>query len=160
VSAIFPEAVFLHVVRDGRAVAHSLMLQDWWLGRQGPEHWRWGPLTPEDHDLWTQSGQSLTVLAGLQWKLLMANIAEQSASLGRRYCEVRYEDLVRDPDSVMTQILDWAELPVSPAFSREVRSVPFRDANTAWRREMDAAEQDKLNRFLGPALARFGYECT
>ena len=34
--AVFPEARFVHVVRDGRAVASSLVQQPWWPGFGGP----------------------------------------------------------------------------------------------------------------------------
>ncbi len=42
---IFPEAVFIHFVRDGRAVANSLTQVTWWDGWQGPQNWRLGSLT-------------------------------------------------------------------------------------------------------------------
>ena len=45
--AVFPDARFVNVVRDGRAVANSWLQMDWWLGYRGPEHWHFGPLSPE-----------------------------------------------------------------------------------------------------------------
>ena len=34
--AAFPEARFIHMVRDGRAVANSWLQTSWWTGYQGP----------------------------------------------------------------------------------------------------------------------------
>jgi len=39
-----PEARFIHVIRDGRAVANSWLQMPWWLGYGGPERWQWDPL--------------------------------------------------------------------------------------------------------------------
>ena len=43
---VFPEARFVHVVRDGRAVANSFLQMPWWRGYEGPDAWGWGPLPP------------------------------------------------------------------------------------------------------------------
>lgn len=59
--AIFPEARFRHVIRDGRAVANSLIQMSWWSGFGGPENWKWGQLSDEDLSAWkrlTVPGQS------------------------------------------------------------------------------------------------------
>jgi len=45
---IFEDARFVHIVRDGRAVASSLLHVDFWRGWQGPHGWRAGLLSPED----------------------------------------------------------------------------------------------------------------
>ncbi len=42
--AVFPESRFVHVVRDGRAVANSWLQMPWWLGYRGPENWHFGRL--------------------------------------------------------------------------------------------------------------------
>lgn len=68
---VFPRARFIHVVRDGRAVANSLLQMPWWDGYQGPDRWRLGPLSPDDQRLWERHGRSFVVLAGLYWRLLV-----------------------------------------------------------------------------------------
>jgi hypothetical protein len=49
---IFPDAKFIHVYRDGRAVANSFLTVNWWSGWRGPSNWRWGELTPEQKERW------------------------------------------------------------------------------------------------------------
>jgi hypothetical protein len=34
--AVFPEARFIHVIRDGRPVANSLLQMSWWTATKGP----------------------------------------------------------------------------------------------------------------------------
>jgi hypothetical protein len=43
---IFPDAKFIHILRDGRAVANSYINVPFWWGWRGLANWRWGPLTP------------------------------------------------------------------------------------------------------------------
>src|SRR5579872_155452 len=68
---IFPDALFVHILRDGRAVANSMLDTDFWNGYQGPEQWRWGTLDRAQARAWEESGKSFVALAGLQWKILM-----------------------------------------------------------------------------------------
>ena len=49
---IFEDASFIHIVRDGRAVASSLLHVDFWRGWYGPHGWRAGLLSPEDQAAW------------------------------------------------------------------------------------------------------------
>jgi hypothetical protein len=55
---IFPDARFVHIVRDGRAVANSFLQMDWWTGYESPEKWYLGPLSDEDEKAWRESGKS------------------------------------------------------------------------------------------------------
>ncbi len=155
---VFPGARFINVIRDGRAVAWSLLNVPWWLGWRGPEKWRWGNLEEEDRDIWERSGKSFFVLAGLQWKILMENLREKGASIGDRYLEIRYEDLVASPMEVISQMLQWADLSIDPKFIDEVKRLSKYDANQKWKEQVDDVQKRAFDSLLGPALDRFGYE--
>ncbi len=75
---IFPSARFIHVVRDGRAVANSWLQMPWWRGFEGPDHWQWGPLPPKLEAAWEELGRSFVVLAGLLWQLLIELVRQRS----------------------------------------------------------------------------------
>ena len=49
---IFEDAKFIHMLRDGRAVASSLLHVNFWRGWYGPQSWRAGLLSPEDQATW------------------------------------------------------------------------------------------------------------
>src|SRR5919107_63797 len=66
---IFPDAKFVHIVRDGRAVASSVLHVDFWRGWRGPQGWNAGMLSPEDEAVWEATGRSFVALAGIQWQL-------------------------------------------------------------------------------------------
>lgn len=154
---IFPDALYINVVRDGRAVAWSLMNVYFWQGWRGPAQWRWGPLCEEDQELWERSDKSFFVLAGLQWKILMANHAEQGAAVGERYHEVRYEHLVARPQETLQAVLDFAALESSGELRAAIERRDIRDSNVKWKAEVPERQQELFQQLLGPTLERYGY---
>jgi len=153
----FPDARYLHVVRDGRAVAASLLRVGFWEGWRGPAQWRWGPLDAADATLWERSGASFAVLAGLQWKLLVRNIRAAGEALGERYREVRYEEFVADRFAVLPEVLEWAGLAGDERFRRRVAAFALRSADEKWRETLPEQEQQLLQEAIGADLQEFGY---
>lgn len=87
IAELFPEARFVHLLRDGRDVAASLVAagQEWardWAPTRVAEAAR----TWQDH-----------VVA-----------ARAARSAGRPYLEVRYEDLLKDPVGSLVQLFEFA----------------------------------------------------
>jgi hypothetical protein len=157
--AVFPQARFVHVVRDGRAVASSLVQQPWWGGFGGPEAWGFGPLPDADAALWLESGRSFPVLAGLEWKLLMEAFAEAQQRLpAESWLELRYEDIVEHPREPVGRLLSHLGLDWTDGFERAFDSLEFTPSRAgAYRDELSAADVQMLERALGPALRAHGY---
>jgi len=156
---LFEDGRFLHIYRDGRAVAASTMKVGFWRGREGPGKWRWGPLSPEHEAAWEASGRSLAVLAGIQWMLLMdaAEAAIRSVPPERLFT-LRYEDLCAAPGTRMREVAGFCGLEYHPDFERAVRSFEPRNANFKWRRELSPADRSRLEALLAGHLERYGYE--
>lgn len=158
VSEIFPEARFIHVLRDGRAVANSLLDCDFWLGYRGPQQWRWGSLVGNYRNEWEISGQSFVTLAGLQWKILMDAFERARGLLpSSRYMEVRYEHLVADPHAVLRDVLSFCRLPASPAFESAVSTFPMESADFKWKTQLSDRQRAELDAVLGDHLADWGF---
>jgi hypothetical protein len=83
-----PEARFIHIIRDGRDVALSV------------------------RPLWFAPGKDIRTLA-LDWKQYIAKTRELSRQV-RSYLEVRYEDLVRDPQRELTKLCHFIKLEYDP----------------------------------------------
>jgi hypothetical protein len=158
--AVFPEARFVHVVRDGRAVASSLIQQPWWAGFGGPENWTFGPLPGPDAELWHESGRSFAVLAGLEWKLLMEAFAAARGRLPEQsWLELRYEDVVARPREQIERLLAHLGLPWNDGFDRAFAALELTpDRADAYRHELSARDVEMLDRALAPALAAHGYQ--
>lgn len=84
IQEILPEARFVHIIRDGRAV--TLSIKDLWFG-------------PNDADE-----------AARFWTARIAEGREQAPGLSH-YMEVRYEDIVTDPEPHLKRICKFLDLP-------------------------------------------------
>jgi hypothetical protein len=83
---LLPEARFVHLIRDGRAWARSIL--GLWIG----------PDTIEG--------------CAREWVAVIDKARRQAAQLpAGRYLELRYEDLVREPDASLRRVADLLELP-------------------------------------------------
>jgi hypothetical protein len=158
-AAVFPEAKFIHVVRDGRAVANSWLQMEWWEGFNGPDHWQWGPLPAAYAKEWHREGDSFPVLAGLLWKLLIdAHDAAASSVAPSSWLEVRYEDLIASPRDAFTRMLDFSGLPADQRFSKALAEVQFDSGRSdAFRRDLGAETVATLTRTLAGHLRQRGY---
>ena len=74
----FPDALFVHIIRDPRDIALSLDKRGW--TRPLPWH--------RDKAL---------IAAGLYWEWIVRKGRKLGSKLGRNYLEIRYEDLVKLP---------------------------------------------------------------
>jgi omega-hydroxy-beta-dihydromenaquinone-9 sulfotransferase len=158
---IFSDAKFIHIVRDGRAVASSLMhISSWqWRGWYGPYSWRYGPLSPEDQTTWEASERSFAVLAGLQWRIHTRAIESARRELDpRRFLQVRYEDFCAQPAETCQQVVEFSELPDSPSFRRHVQAAAIKDMTNRWRADLSEQQQRMLNDVLGDDLRRYCYD--
>jgi Sulfotransferase family len=159
VGAVLPEARFINVVRDGRAVVASGLQAPWWRGHQGPERWPWGPLPPAYAAEWEASGRSFVVLAGLGWKMLMdAYATARDLVPAGQWLDVRFEDVLARPRSCFEEMLDLMGLDEDKTFTRALSRTRFTvDRRDAFRRELGPAAVELLERSLADHLRLWGY---
>jgi len=81
----FPNAQFIHIIRDARDVALSLDKRSW----SRPLPW---------------DGKKSLLAAGLYWEWIVRKGRLLGAKLGSNYMEVRYEDLVQRPREILALI--------------------------------------------------------
>lgn len=155
---IFPDARFVAVSRDGRAVAVSGFLTPWFNGWRGPENWAWGRLTREQRERWEAHNRSFLVLAGLAWEKLMKAQREASRRIpDDDFLEIRYEDLCRQPLRTFRSIAEFGSLRWTLEFERVVRGFTFQNGNDKWRRLLLASQQKMLSDCLSDALREYGF---
>lgn len=146
----FPEAVFVHVVRDPRDVAASLRDVEW-----GPDG---------------------LVAAADRWRRWVVRGRRQLGALGPgRHIELRYEELAAEPERVLRSLLPTLGLPWDaavldhPARAAELLATTpaatdhgsLREPVTAglrdWRRDMPAGDVAVVEAVVGRALVDLGY---
>lgn len=158
-SAVYPQARYVHVIRDGRAVANSWLQMGWWDGYRGPDNWYLGPLTQGERQAWEDSGRSFAVLAGLGWKVLIEALEQACAATpAGLWLDVRMEDLIEDPRGQMANIMAFLELPWDEHYESGFRRHTFQASRgEAWKRDLGPFHISELERIIGEPLQRHGY---
>jgi len=165
VRAIFPEAKIIHVVRDGRDVACSMV-----PGCGGKE---WAHLKPPS---WKQLFLCYEgpLRCALAWKEVMEIALQDLAEVP--HLQIRYEDLIRDPPGTARSLLTYLGLQEHPAvmeFCDKIQDTTlnsyhaqhqvrwYRDDHRRrvgrWRENLSEEEQGIINHLLAPLLIRLGY---
>jgi hypothetical protein len=157
--AAFPGSRYVHVVRDGRAVANSWLQMPWYDGHRGPDEWLFGPLPPAYREEWEASGRSFVVLAGLAWKMLVDAFETARRAVGaERWLELRYEDVLADPGATFARALEFLGLDWEPRFAQALARYRFHgERSQAFRRDLGPEAVALLDASLGDHLTRFGY---
>ena len=155
---VFDNAKFIHVIRDGRAVANSLINVGFWRGWEGPEKWRWGPLSAIHQDEWKNHNQSFIVLAAIQWKILMDAVEKAKEHLEKScILEVRYEELCSNPISLFKEVVKFCEIEWNDYFEAKLKKYNLRNTNTKYKKELSLQQQKELSSVLDGYLKKFGY---
>ncbi len=153
---LFPSARYVHLVRDGRDAALSFLAlpagvsaRSWALPRDAAE-----------------------------FACLWRTDVVAARALGRevgpgRYLEVRYEELVADPEGTLRRICDFASLPWEPRMLEypgavDVAAKPhqqrLRRAPTpglrSWRKQMAPRDAARFEAIAGDVLAACGYDVS
>jgi len=139
IATAYPDAWYIHIIRDGRDVVRSQVVAPW--GTNDPadaaRNWVWAVRQVRRH----------------RWRL-------------DRYREVRYEDLVEDPVGQTTALLEWMGLPVDgevaagikERIGHEMARYGATDQVGAGKwTQMTTADLRKIHEVAGDLLAELGY---
>lgn len=151
IAGAFPEARFVHIIRDGRDVALSLLQMEW--------------------------APDTIVETARFWKVRVDAGRAAGAELGAgRYAELRYEDFLEDPEGETKRISSFLGLEFQESmldYSSNAKqilqqsNVPHRhqgllDKPTKgrrdWRTQMEERDIALFETIAGPTLTSFGYE--
>jgi hypothetical protein len=151
---LFPEARFVHVVRDGRDVALSM--------RRASATW----------DPTMGVGLSMEFRAEA-WRRQVASIRMHRERLGDRYREIRYEDMRADPVAAMRALFDFSDIPYDDRMLEEIKAATelssygetprrsgFRGGGSGrgWQDSFSWREARSFERVAGDLLDDLGYE--
>lgn len=151
INKIYPNAQFIHIVRDGRDVANSVIKMPW-----GPKD----------------------IIAAGEWWDSNVRLGRRMGSIigERRYMEVKYEDLVENPEKELIRICGF----IGEEFSTEMlkyhekskESIPIErkeqhynsdrpptsSRTYAWKREMSSSDVALFSNYGAGSLSEMGYE--
>jgi hypothetical protein len=162
VAAVFPEARFVHVYRDGRSVANSYLQVPWWRGYRGVPQWSFGDLSEQERREWEATDHSWTYLAGLEWKRLMGSFEAARAEIEpQRWLDLRYEDLVARPKEETAAVLRFTGLEPWDGLDATLSRLGVSEGRKdAYRDELRPEDVSLLESMLASTLARWGYAAS
>ncbi|HEX4746472.1 MAG TPA: sulfotransferase [Gaiellaceae bacterium] len=154
--ALFPDAQYVHLIRDGRDAALSFLDMP-----EGTFTRTWAhPTTPAQFAcLWRREVRAARALGGRVGAM--------------RYHEARYEALVSEPEATVQAICTFAEIPFEPAMldysgSVDVSTKPHQQrlltpptrGVRSWRDDMSPEDAAAFGAVAGDLLAELGYESS
>src|SRR4051794_11198315 len=147
----FPDARFVEIVRDGRAVALSLANVDWWPDSVV----EWCGMTPRQ---WETGGRDPWELCARTWvEELHATEKGLAGVPERQRLSISYEQLVRDPTTTLKGVAVFAGVDPAVPGREWLDGVSFPDRNEAWRQRLDPAAVDTIEAIEAEDLKRHGY---
>lgn len=157
---IFPNAKFINIVRDGRAVANSWLQMHWWGGYRGPSQWLWRDLNSTEYKEWGQYSHSYSYLAGMSWKILMdAFHAAEKELDSSNYLKIRYEDILENPKSSFKAMLNFCELDWSRKFNAKFeRQVIKPGRSRAFENDLTFEQLKEVEAPMLALLKDYGYK--
>lgn len=156
---IFPDAKFIHVIRDGRAMSNSMINVEFWRGWEGPQNWRWGMLNEEYQNEWEKYDESFVILAAIEWKILIDAVEKAKRGIQQsQFFEIKYEKLMSEPIKVFKEVIDFCELDWTTCFESKIEKFELKNMNYKWKENLPETQKKMLNEFLNDYLKRYGYE--
>lgn len=154
--ALFPEAYFVHLLRDGRAVAASILkrrrqdnnsLKQWW-GVQ-PPGWK------------SMRSEPPLKQAAWMWTQCLSRIRDDASVLPNgHFLELEYEALARSPERELRRFFAFADLEPQEFFTTEHQQQleKVRPPQDSWQTRLEDDQIALLEDVLAPTLQRCGYE--
>lgn len=136
IASLFPDCKIVHIVRDPRDVAVSLLQMPW-----GPNN---------------------VVVAAFDWNRKVKNLRDFGAQIGPdRYLEIRYEDLLRRARQTMSHMMRFVCGTVDEAklerFVDEMDRNPLRNNSGNWRGKLSAYKVQLMEAAAREQMADSGY---
>jgi len=166
---VFPDAKFIHVIRDGRDVACSLLKKPWHVEssagsqKREPGGYLYGPYPHfyierervDEYICTTDLHRCIWV-----WKRHVEKGKELEKMLSPSdFNTVRYEELVQQPSAVVKKLLLFLEEYTIRGYERamEVARTAHADSVGRWRKELDEKALELIYREAGDLLREYGY---
>jgi hypothetical protein len=150
-SAIFPGARYVHLVRDGREVAQSLSTVEWW-----DEHtvW-WDGRTPLEME---RAGEARLAICARNWVREVQELRVQLAPVDRSQLLVlRFEELLRDPLHHLERVVSFLGVDFPAGYRSAIETLGLRPVRARWASDWDTDQLASVLEAAQPTLHELGY---
>lgn len=127
--SIFPDAVFINIVREPLPTINSWLNVEFWQDKGKNQLWWTGAYTAQEEDWAQKNADKPELLAAMQYKKLMDITAMEIKEHNANCLTIRYEDFVSNPTAVINSILDFSNLGSSPRVENYLQSIKIYNQN-------------------------------
>jgi LPS sulfotransferase NodH len=150
-----PDALFVHILRDGRDIALSLMKME------GFRPFPW-------------AGQRGLLETALYWKWMVETGRHLGRQIPQDYIEIHYEELVTNPGDVLTRLGNFLDHDLDYDRIQSARLGRLRESNSSflgsgedtknpvnrWQEKLSQEQVKELEAIIGATLQEFGYRLS
>ncbi len=148
---IFPAARYVHLIRDGREVAQSLSVVEWWDAHRV---W-WDGRTPAEME---RAGEPRLAVCARNWVREEQELQLQLAAIdSHRLLVLRFEELLRDPHRHLERCTQFLGVQFSSAYSQAIELLNLQPTRAKWSAEWDPSQLAIVLDVLQPMLGQLGY---
>ena len=155
ISGIFPDAKFIHIIRNPRAVINSILNRRV-VENENVNDW-WGVKPPNWKDYKNKNSFKQVVN---QWYYTIEIINKDRKILrDDQYFEIKYEDLMDEPEMIMDEVINFAELRKSKKFKNELFQYKnkLEDKNYKSNKKFSDGEKREIKKICNKYLVNYGY---
>lgn len=150
-NSIFPDAKYVHLIRDGREVADSLSKVEWWSNHIV---W-WSGRTAAEME---QSGEARITICAKNWAMELKEIYSGLSTIQTdRILDVRYELLLAKPVDQLASILAFLGLAMTSDYRQAIESLQLTYRPGGWTTRWTPDQLDAVVREQQPLLNKLGY---
>jgi len=146
--SIFPDAIFINIVREPLPTINSWLNVDFWQDKGKNQLWWKGAYTSEEEAWAFKNSDKPELLAALQYKKLMDITAMEIEQHKAKCLTVRYEEFVTHPYPVVNRILDFVDLTQSPFIKKYLQHNKIYNKN----KEIEKSNKSRGNKYGSPAF--------
>ena len=147
---IFPDARFIFLQREPRAVLSS-WVQAGWLdvtSAVDSPRWQWGAVPAPYRETWKELGGGPLLSAAVKIQLDLDDIRRNIRQFPERTLELDYDALIAQPLQVLRSITDFSALRWDSNFEASMREMKFFDTRTKWMKYLSAEQGDLVLEFF------------
>lgn len=155
-NGIFPDARFVHIVRDPRGTAASLL--SWKLWPLIFARYEKGIIEEDWVPEWIAQGKKPAFLAAKHWLRYNHQAIISGEQYGERYLRIHYEDLANNPKIVLHSILKHSDLEWNRNFENFVDSFNIRNMNYRISERLTEEQIRTVKDTVEPLFAHLDYD--
>ena len=161
-NAVFPDAYFIHIIRDGRAVINSLVNEhpedQVNLHNRRPVVQRHNPFPgPKPANWRSLLRDDIIEQFALQWVEVVGFALEEEKRLGLNVIHLRYEDLAANNRASMVKLFEFTGLRADEESVGHLRE-KVDNRNYKWKEKLSSETVKMITEIQGPVLRGLGYE--